>query len=59
MTTIKRVLTSWQLWAILTGVFALMLLQRSNDLSSLLPFAVILLCPIMMIFMMGSHHHKK
>lgn len=36
------------------------LLIGKADISGILPFALALLCPLMMIFMMGSHGgHKK
>lgn len=28
------------------------------DLSKMLPFVIILICPLMMLFMMGGHKHK-
>lgn len=58
MQTVKKLLTSWHVWLI-GFVLILLLLQNRWDLRSILPFLVVLLCPLMMIFMMGSHHHKK
>lgn len=52
----KKCLTMWQIWALLAGVFGLLLIFRNNDLSGVLPFAIFLICPLMMIFMMKDHH---
>lgn len=59
METVKKVITSWYIWAIIAVVFGVVLFQKTTDLGSLLPFGLLLLCPVMMFFMMGSHHHKK
>ena len=60
MITFKKILTSWYVWAIIALVFGVLLfINKSSDLTSLLPFAVLLLCPIMMIFMMNSHKDHK
>ena len=52
----KKCLTMWQVWAGVTAVLATMLIFKSNSLSAILPFAVFLICPLMMIFMMKDHH---
>lgn len=52
----KKYLTTWQLWAIISTILMLVILLNSYDLSSLLPFAVFLICPLMMLFMMKDHH---
>lgn len=54
----KRLLTSWRIWAVLLVVGAFLLFQRSLDASILFPLALILLCPIMMMFMMNDKNHK-
>lgn len=52
----KKYLTMWQAWAILAVVFGLLLIFKNNNLSAILPFAVFLICPLMMFFMMKDHH---
>jgi len=59
MESLKKVVTAWYVWAIIALVFGILLFQRTTDLASLLPFGLLLLCPVMMFFMMDSHHHKK
>ncbi len=34
------------------------LLFGKGNLASILPFAIILICPLMMLFMMGGKDHK-
>ena len=53
---IKKYITMWQIWAGVATVLALMLVWKNNDLSGFLPFAIFLICPLMMIFMMKDHH---
>lgn len=52
----KRYFTMWQVWAGVAFVLLILLLVGGNKLSGLLPFAVFLICPLMMIFMMKDHH---
>lgn len=59
LNSFKKILTSWYLWAFIAAIFGFLLFQRSIDLASLAPFALFLICPIMMIFMMGSHKDHK
>ncbi len=54
----KKILTSWKFWAGITAVLVLLLIFKSNSIAGLLPFAVLLICPVMMIFMMRGHKHK-
>lgn len=54
----KGILTSWYFWAVIFIVGAFLLFQRTFDASTLLPLAILLLCPIMMMFMMGGKGHK-
>jgi hypothetical protein len=54
----KRLLTSWHLWAVVLIGGAFLFFQRSLDASILFPLAIVLLCPIMMMFMMGGKDHK-
>lgn len=53
----KKYLTMWQVWAGVAIVLAVMLIFKNNSLSAILPFAVLLICPLMMIFMMKGHKH--
>lgn len=54
----KKVITAWQLWLVVSIVLAFALFQRNGGLSAFLPYAAILICPIMMMIMMGGHHDK-
>jgi len=54
----KRFLTSWHLWAVILVTGAILFFQRSLDASTIPLLAIILLCPIMMLFMMGDKNHK-
>jgi len=54
----KNCLTSWKLWAGIAVVLAVLLVLRANAFISVLPFAFLLICPIMMMFMMKGHKHK-
>lgn len=53
---VKQLITSWHLWAMVALVGVVLLLGREN-IPYLLPLAIILLCPIMMMFMMKGHDH--
>lgn len=59
MQTLKRLLTSWYLWAVIAGFLAIMVFQKNIEFGSLPFLALALICPVMMMLMMGSHHHKK
>ena len=53
-------LTNWKLWAGIAVVLAVLLIFRSNILASgLAPLALILICPLMMMFMHGGHGEGK
>lgn len=54
----KKYLTIWQVWAGIAVVLAVMLVFRTNSFTSILPFALLLICPVMMLFMMKDHKHK-
>jgi hypothetical protein len=54
----KKFLTMWQVWAVIAVVLAIMLVFRTNSFTGIFPFALLLICPIMMLFMMGGHKHK-
>lgn len=53
----KRLLTSWHIWAVLLVAGTFLFFQRSFDASILFPLALVLVCPIMMMFMMKDHKH--
>lgn len=55
--SIKKLLTSWHLWAVVLVVGGFLLFQGSIDASIILPLAIVLLCPVMMMFMMKDHKH--
>lgn len=54
----KKYMTMWQVWAGIAVVLAFMLVFRTSSFAGILPFGLILICPIMMMFMMGGHKHK-
>lgn len=55
---IKQLLMSWHLWIVVLVVSGFLLFQKSFD-ASILPFlALVLICPIVMMFMMGGKNHK-
>ncbi len=54
----KKHVTSWKLWLVVSIILAIMVFQKNGAVSALLPYAAILICPIMMMFMMGGHHGK-
>lgn len=54
----KRYVTMWQIWAGIAAVLAIMLIFRTNSFADVFPFALLLICPIMMLFMMRDHKHK-
>lgn len=54
---IKKILTSWHIWAGIAAVLAFTLMVRGSELSAVLPFALFLICPLMMIFIMRGHKH--
>ncbi len=53
----KKYLTMWQVWAGVAIALAVMFVVKNNSLSAILPFAIFLICPLMMIFMMKDHKH--
>lgn len=54
----KKYVTMWQVWAGVAVALAVLLITRTNNIVGILPFALLLICPIMMVFMMGGHKHK-
>ena len=55
----KKFLTMWQMWAAIAVILAATLVFNKNSFGSILPFALFLICPLMMLFMMGSHKNHK
>lgn len=55
----KKYLTMWQAWAGLALLLAVLLLVNKSDLRGSWLFVLLLICPLMMIFMMGSHKDHK
>lgn len=54
----KRLLTSWHLWVMFILVIGAILLQNIIGGSTAFLLAFVLVCPIMMMFMMGGKDHK-
>lgn len=52
----KAYLTSWKLWLGVSVVLAVLLIVREGSIGAILPFAFVLICPLMMFFMMKDHH---
>lgn len=46
----------WIIWLIVGIVIGGLLFARTTSLATLLPFGLILLCPLMMVFMMSGMH---
>lgn len=55
---VKKLLMSWQLWAIVGIVGLVLFIQGLNNTPLLLLLAFVLVCPITMMFMMAGHKHK-
>ena len=55
---VKKLVTSWQLWLGVAVILAVLLVQNFSNIPALWPLAFLLLCPLMMLFMMGGHNHK-
>ena len=55
----KKFLTMWQVWAGIAFALLIVLFTQGNNLPGILPFAVFLICPLMMLFMMKDHHKHK
>ncbi len=53
--SIKKLARSWHLWIMIAIIFAAIIIGRNNGIPILLPLALVLVCPIMMLFMMGAH----
>ncbi len=53
----KQYLTSWHLWVMVAIIGGALLFQNVIGGSTILFLALLLVCPIMMMFMMGGHKH--
>jgi len=58
VSTIKKYLTMWQVWAGITVVLAILVISGVTNFAGFLPFILLLACPIIMMFMMRGHKHK-
>ncbi len=54
----KKLLTSWHLWVMVVLVVGALLFQNVIGGSTVFLLALVLVCPIMMMFMMGGKGHK-
>lgn len=54
----KNFLTSWHVWVMIALVVGALLFQNVIGGSTVFLLALILVCPIMMMFMMGGKNHK-
>lgn len=57
MNRVKKYLTVWQIWVTIAIVLALLQLTKGFDLGAIAPFALLIICPLMMVFMMRGHKH--
>lgn len=61
MNKFKMFLATPKGWVILTAGISLvyyLLTKHNQHFFEYLPFAILLLCPLMHLFMHGGHHHK-
>lgn len=56
--SIKRLAQSWHLWIMVAIVVAAIIFGNTAEIPILVPLALVLICPIMMLFMMGDKNHK-
>lgn len=54
---IKQFLMSWHLWVMVALVVGALLFQNVIGGSTVFLLALVLICPIMMMFMMKDHKH--
>lgn len=54
----RRYFTMWQVWAGISVILGMLIVFKTGSFASILPFGLLLICPIMMIFMMRGHKHK-
>lgn len=54
----KTMFTSWKVWCGVAIVLAIVLLIKGTGLYSIFPYMLFLICPVMMLVMMGEHKHK-
>lgn len=55
---LKQLVTSWKLWLTVSMLLAIILLQKDGVFSALFPYAAVLICPLMMMFMMHGNHRQ-
>lgn len=57
----KKLFTTWQLWAGIAIALVFLLIAGGRNVTAILPFGLLLLCPLMMMFMHGGHdgHNDK
>lgn len=53
---IKKILISWHVWVIVAVLGVFILFQREINAGIILPLALVIICPIMMMFMMKDGH---
>lgn len=51
----KKLFTTWQLWAGIAIALVFLLIAGGRNVTAILPFGLLLLCPLMMMFMHGGH----
>lgn len=54
----KKILTSWHFWVMIALFVGALLFQNVIGGSTVFLLALVLACPIMMMFMMGGKGHK-
>ena len=54
----KKLLTSWHMWVMVALVVGALLFRNVIGGSTAFLLALVLICPIMMMFMMGDKNHK-
>lgn len=54
----KKLVGSWHLWIMVAIVVLAIVFGNNAGIPILFPLALVLICPIMMLFMMGSKGHK-
>lgn len=56
--SLKKFVSSWHLWVIIIIIVTAIIFGNNNKIPILFPLALVLICPIMMVFMMGDKNHK-
>ena len=55
----KKIFTTWQLWAGIAIALVFLLIAGGRNVTAILPFGLLLLCPLMMMSMHGGHSDHK